>query len=75
MFLKRHFCHFRHSENALSRAVSRIQERVGIPHWTVHDLRRTFATQLGETLRIDTVVIEKRLSHSFSRQYGFVYVK
>lgn len=55
------------SENALSRAINRIQERVGIPHWTAHDLRRTFATQLGETLRIDPVVIEKCLGHKMPR--------
>ncbi len=44
---------------ALSRAINRIQERVGIPHWTAHDLRRSFCTQLGEALHIDPVVIEK----------------
>ncbi|KTC70056.1 integrase [Legionella birminghamensis] len=38
------------SDNAIPRAVKRIQKRVGIPEWTPHDLRRTFATQLGETL-------------------------
>jgi integrase len=55
------------SENALTRAINRIQDRVGIPHWTPHDLRRTFATQLGETLRIDPVVIEKCLAHKMPR--------
>lgn len=55
------------SDNALARAVSRNQDRIGIPHWTAHDLRRTFATQLGETLRIDPVVIEKCLGHKMPR--------
>jgi integrase len=55
------------SENALSRAIARIQERVGIPKWTAHDLRRTFATHLGETIRIDPVVIEKCLGHKMPR--------
>jgi integrase len=55
------------TENALSRAIKRIQKRVGIPQWTTHDLRRTFATQLGETLRIDPVVIEKCLGHKMPR--------
>jgi integrase len=55
------------SENALSRAIARIQKRVGIPKWTAHDLRRTFATHLGETLRIDPVVIEKCLGHKMPR--------
>ncbi|MCH9756303.1 MAG: tyrosine-type recombinase/integrase [Gammaproteobacteria bacterium] len=55
------------TDKALPRAINRIQERVGIPHWTAHDLRRTFATQLGETLHIDPVVIEKCLGHKMPR--------
>jgi len=55
------------SESALPRAVNRIQDRIGIPHWTAHDLRRTFATLLGETLRIEPVVIEKLLGHKMPR--------
>ncbi|RUQ81513.1 tyrosine-type recombinase/integrase [Legionella septentrionalis] len=54
-------------ENALPRAIRRIQTRVGIPEWTAHDLRRTFATQLGETLQVDPVVIEKCLGHKMPR--------
>lgn len=55
------------SENALSRSIKRIQERVGIPQWTAHDCRRSFATQLGETLRVDPVVVEKCLGHKMPR--------
>ncbi|HDV6747767.1 tyrosine-type recombinase/integrase [Legionella pneumophila serogroup 1] len=55
------------SSKALSRAIYRIQERVGIPRWTAHDLRRTFATQLGETLHVDPVVIEKCLGHKMPK--------
>ncbi len=54
-------------ENALPRAIRRIQGRVGIPAWTAHDLRRTFATQLGETLQADPVVIEKCLGHKMPK--------
>lgn len=54
-------------ENALPRAIRRIQDKVGIPEWTAHDLRRTFATQLGEILNIDSVVIEKCLGHKMPR--------
>ncbi|BCA94347.1 integrase [Legionella antarctica] len=55
------------SPKALSRAINRIQERVGITHWTAHDLRRSFCTQLGETLHIDPVVIEKCLGHKMPK--------
>lgn len=55
------------SDRALPKAVIRLQERVGIDKWTTHDLRRTFATQLGETLRIDPVVIEKCLGHKMPK--------
>lgn len=55
------------SENALARAIARIQKRVGIPRWTAHDTRRSFATHLGETMRVDPVVIEKCLGHKMPR--------
>lgn len=55
------------TDKAIARAVSRIQTRVGIPHWTAHDLRRTFATQLGQTLNVDPVVIEKCLGHKMPK--------
>lgn len=55
------------TENALPRAIRRIEERLGITSWTAHDLRRTFATQLGEVLHIEPVVIEKCLGHKMPR--------
>jgi integrase len=55
------------SVNAIPRAINRIQERVGVPQWRAHDLRRTFATQLGESLRVDAVVIEKCLGHKLPK--------
>ena len=55
------------TENALPRAIKRIEDRLGIPSWTAHDLRRTFATQLGEALHTDPVVIEKCLGHKMPR--------
>ncbi len=54
-------------ESTIPRAIKRIQDKVGIPHWTAHDLRRTFATQLGQTFNIDPVVIEKCLGHKMPR--------
>ena len=47
--------------------MNRIQERLGIEQWTPHDLRRTFATQLGESLQIDPVVVEKCLGHKMPK--------
>ena len=55
------------TENALPRAIRRIEDRLDIPSWTAHDLRRTFATQLGEVLHIEPVVIEKCLGHKMPR--------
>ena len=55
------------SDSALARAIKRIQNRVDIPQWCAHDIRRSFATQLGETLRIDPVVIEKCLGHKMPK--------
>ncbi len=55
------------TKDALPRAIKRIQKRVGIPDWTAHDLRRSFATHLGESLQIDPVVIEKCLGHKMPR--------
>lgn len=55
------------TENALPRAIKRMEERLGIPSWTAHDLRRTFATQLGEALHVEPVVIEKCLGRKMPR--------
>lgn len=55
------------ADKSIAKAIQRIQERVGIAQWTTHDLRRSFATQLGETLRIDPVVIEKCLGHKMPK--------
>ena len=45
----------------------RIEERLGIPSWTAHDLRLTFATQLSEALNVEPVIIEKCLGHKMPR--------
>jgi len=54
-------------DKAIAKAIRRIQNRVGIPQWTAHDLRRTFATQLGEALHVDPVVVEKCLGHKMPK--------
>ena len=55
------------SDNAFARAARRAREHIGLPHWTVHDLRRTFGTHLDETLHINPVVIEKCLGHAMPK--------
>ncbi|WP_298624373.1 site-specific integrase [uncultured Legionella sp.] len=55
------------SDKAIAKAVKRIQERVAIPQWTPHDLRRTFATLMGEVLHVDPVVVEKCLGHKMPK--------
>lgn len=34
-----------------------------MPHWTVHDLRTSFATQAAELLHIDITVVDRMLNH------------
>ena len=55
------------TDKALARAISRIQERVGIDKWTPHDLRRSFATQHGQLLKTNPIIIEKLLGHKMPK--------
>lgn len=55
------------SEKALGRAILRSQDRIGIEKWSIHDLRRTFASRMADTLDIDVVVIEKLLGHKLPK--------
>lgn len=51
------------SFNGWSKSKARLDKHVEIPHWTIHDLRRTFATihaELGTPIH----VTEKLLNHS-----------
>ena len=41
---------------------SKFDERCGIPHWTLHDLRRTYATTLA-SLRVPPHITERLLNH------------
>ncbi|MBB3231071.1 tyrosine-type recombinase/integrase [Halomonas stenophila] len=61
--------------DSLSTAISRLQGRArrehdttaplyGLPPFTVHDLRRTFATQLTELLLVDPLLVEMMLAHA-----------
>ncbi|ACL72843.1 integrase family protein [Thioalkalivibrio sulfidiphilus HL-EbGr7] len=61
---------------AISRAVTRLREHVGIPHWTAHDLRRTCASHLAG-LGVSREVIARLLNHtdrsvtSIYERYGY----
>jgi integrase len=46
-----------------TRAIDRARELSGVNEWHLHDLRRTFATQL-RTIGIDRLVVSKLLNHA-----------
>lgn len=48
--------------NSWSKAKARLDEQVKMPHWTIHDLRRTFATIMAR-LGTPIHVTEKILAH------------
>jgi len=54
-------------EKSLGDSIRRSQERIGIEKWTLHDIRRTFATRMADVLDIDIVVIEKLLGHKLPK--------
>jgi integrase len=45
------------------RAKERLDAELDIPHWTLHDLRRTFDTQSGENELASDTVIDAALNH------------
>lgn len=50
--------------HSLSRAVNRKLDRLGVPKFVPHDLRRTLATRLGDSdIGADPIVVEKILNH------------
>ena len=57
----------------MGKAKARLDELMGdIPHWRVHDLRRTARTGLAK-LRIPREVAEKILNHSSKNKLDAVY--
>lgn len=34
-----------------------------MPHWRIHDLRTSFATQAADVLHIDIAVVDRMLNH------------
>ncbi|GAA79630.1 tyrosine-type recombinase/integrase [Pseudoalteromonas sp. BSi20495] len=57
--------------HSLSRSISRKLEKLGVPKFVPHDLRRTVATRLGDTdIGTDPIVIEKILNHQLQGVQG-----
>ena len=62
---------------AVSRIIYRAQNRFGIPHWTVHDLRRTALTGMAE-LGVAPIVLGHIANHRTTTKAGMtlsVYVQ
>lgn len=60
---------------AMSRVRAKLEERIGetVPHWTIHDLRRTMATGL-QRLAVRLEVTEAVLNHLSGARSGIVGV-
>lgn len=54
------------TDKAICRAVNRMQDKIGLPYWTAHDLRRTFSTQLS-AMGIAPHIVEKCLGHKLPK--------
>lgn len=54
------------TDKAICRAVDRMQDKIGLPYWTAHDLRRTFSTQVS-AIGIAPHIVEKCLGHKLPK--------
>lgn len=63
---------FRKAKDRLDRYIQEAREQVALqtgqtpvemPHWRVHDLRTSFATQAADVLHIDIAVVDRMLNH------------
>ena len=57
------FSGWSNSKEALDARITEANEGVPLPHWTPHDLRRSFATHSAEVLGIQPHTIEAVLNH------------
>ena len=48
------------------KAMQRIAAAAAIPHWTIHDLRRTAATMMG-SMKVSPFIVERVLGHTDNR--------
>jgi integrase len=60
--------------SGFSKAKARIDEVSGVSAWTIHDLRRTFATLATGELEIQPAVVDKILNHSSGAVTGVAAV-
>ncbi|WP_045858532.1 tyrosine-type recombinase/integrase [Teredinibacter purpureus] len=50
-------------QKAVGDPIGKLRNSLGIPHWTAHDLRRTFATGVA-SLHADRTVVRRMLNHT-----------
>jgi len=55
------------SDKALSRAIARSQDRIGIDKFTIHDVRRSFASRMADHLDVDVIIVERLLGHKLAK--------
>jgi len=70
---KRGFGGWSASKARLDAAIGKMREKDGrqpMPHWTLHDLRRTVATLMSEELRVRSEIVEAILNHVSGHQGG-----
>jgi integrase len=55
------------AKKRLDKRVTELRARSGgagpLPHWTLHDLRRSFVTHAHDQLRVDIAVVERAINH------------
>jgi integrase len=60
--------------SGFSTAKRRLDELSGVTGWTLHDLRRSFATHCTERLGLSPVVVDKILNHQSGSVRGIMAV-
>jgi integrase len=60
--------------SGFSKAKERLDSLSGVGDWTIHDLRRSFATHCTEQLGVDHVVVDKILNHKSGAVKGIAAV-
>lgn len=65
------------SFNGFSKGKERMDQHVPIPHWTIHDLRRTAATRMVERLKVPVPTVEAWLNHKSGTISGIaaIYIR